>query len=98
MDALFWGETDDEAAKASLRQSLANLKKLVGAHLLIERDAVEFEMHAPYWLDVQDFERDAHNHVGNIITKLAVSTRTEAATLAVQQKLIWAARPSMTTS
>lgn len=54
--ALFWGETDDEAAKTSLRQSLANLKKLIGSHLLIERDAVEFDTHLPYTLDVQDFE------------------------------------------
>jgi DNA-binding SARP family transcriptional activator/predicted ATPase len=58
--AMFWGEFDDEAAKTSLRQSLANLKKLVGTHLLIERDAVEFDAHAPYMLDVVDFERDAH--------------------------------------
>lgn len=58
--AMFWGESDDEAAKTSLRQSLANLKKLAGSHLLIERDAVEFNVHLGYALDVEDFERDAH--------------------------------------
>jgi DNA-binding SARP family transcriptional activator/predicted ATPase len=58
--AMFWGETDDEAAKTSLRQSLANLKKLVEPYLRIERDAVEFDTHAPYSLDVQGFERGAH--------------------------------------
>lgn len=57
--AMFWGEFDDEAAKTSLRQSLANLKKLAGAHLLIERDAVAFDTHSPHALDVVDFERDA---------------------------------------
>lgn len=57
--AMLWGETDDEAAKTSLRQSLANLKKLAGSHLLIERDAVEFDANAPFSLDVHDFERGA---------------------------------------
>lgn len=57
--AMFWGETDDEAAKTSLRQSLANLKKLVEAHVLIERDAVEFDARSSYALDVQAFERGA---------------------------------------
>jgi DNA-binding SARP family transcriptional activator/predicted ATPase len=57
--AMFWGETSDEAAKTSLRQSLANLKKLAEPYLLIEREAVEFDTHASYALDVQDFELGA---------------------------------------
>lgn len=60
---MLWGEFDDEAAKTSLRQSLANLKKLAGEHLRIERDAVEFDTHSSYTLDVEAFERDARGDV-----------------------------------
>lgn len=81
--ALFWGEFDDEAAKTSLRQALANLKKLIEPHLLIERDAVEFNTRSPYALDAEKFERDAGGDIaamrnaaalyaGDLLTGLAV--------------------------
>jgi predicted ATPase/DNA-binding SARP family transcriptional activator len=86
--AMFWGETDDEAAKTSLRQSLANLKKLVGSNLLIERDAIEFDARSLHSLDVHDFARDAHGDVdaqrdalalykGDLLKGLAVKNAPE---------------------
>lgn len=53
---LLWSESGDEAARTSLRQSLASLKRLLGPYLLIERDAVEFNTRSPHTLDVRQFE------------------------------------------
>src|SRR5687768_6259562 len=53
--ALLWGETSEAAARTSLRQALANLQRLVGAHLQATREAVAFDRAAPYWLDVEAF-------------------------------------------
>lgn len=54
---LFWGDLPDADAKTNLRQALANLRKLLEPHLLISRDAVEFNRAAPYWLDVEEFSK-----------------------------------------
>ena len=86
--ALLWGEFDDEASKTSLRQALANLKKLVEPHLLIERDAIEFNTRSSYALDAEKFERDAGGDIvamrnaaalyaGDLLTGLAVKNAPE---------------------
>jgi len=57
--AMFWGDSDEEAAKTSLRQALTALRKPFDTWLLIERDSVAFNTAAPYALDVEAFERGA---------------------------------------
>src|SRR5919108_1547680 len=52
---LLWGDTSEAAARTSLRQALANLHRLGGAHLRVSRDAVAFDRARPYWLDVEAF-------------------------------------------
>ena len=54
--ALLWGEVSDADASHSLRQVLSNLRKLVGAHLVVTRDTVAFNREAPYVLDVERME------------------------------------------
>lgn len=53
---LLWGEMGDADARNNLRQVLTNLRKLVDAHLLVSRDTIGFNAHAPYFLDVETFE------------------------------------------
>lgn len=57
--AMFWGDSDEEAAKTSLRQALAALRKSFDAWLIIERDSVALNPAAPYTLDAEAFERGA---------------------------------------
>ncbi|MCO6450750.1 MAG: tetratricopeptide repeat protein [Caldilineales bacterium] len=52
---LLWGELSDEAAANNLRQTLTNLRKVVGSHLIITREAVAFDLDQPYFLDVETF-------------------------------------------
>lgn len=53
---LLWGDSPDLEARANLRTVLANLRKLVGPYIEIERDVVSFNRASPYWLDVELFE------------------------------------------
>ena len=39
---LLWGEMPDDNARTNLRKALSNLRRLVGPHLSIERQAVAF--------------------------------------------------------
>ena len=52
---LFWSEVPQEEARASLRTVLSLLRKVAAAHLMITRDTIAFDPHAPYWLDVEVF-------------------------------------------
>ena len=54
---LLWGETTEANARASLRRTLADLRRLVAPHLTITRQQVGFDRTRPYWLDVETFER-----------------------------------------
>jgi DNA-binding SARP family transcriptional activator len=54
--ALFWGDMPDEDAATNLRQSIANLKKLLEPYFEITRQSIQFNTDRPYWLDVQAFE------------------------------------------
>lgn len=58
--ALFWGDMPDEDAATNLRQSIANLKKLLEPYFEITRQSIQFNIDQPYWLDVQAFE-DTHD-------------------------------------
>ncbi|GJM41084.1 MAG: transcriptional activator [Ardenticatenaceae bacterium] len=57
LTALLWGEMPDADAKNNLRQALANLRKLVGTHLIITRDSVTFDTAVPHLLDTLQFEQ-----------------------------------------
>ncbi len=54
---LLWGEMAEADARNNLRQALSNLRKLVGPHLVITRTTAAFPGDAPYFLDVEQFER-----------------------------------------
>src|SRR5512136_1962430 len=54
---LLWGEMPDATANANLRQALSNLRRLLAAYLHITPRTVEFDRHAPYWLDVEVLQR-----------------------------------------
>lgn len=56
---LLWGELPEDDARRNLRTVVANLRQLVGAQLVVTRDTLAFDRSAPYWLDVEDFERAA---------------------------------------
>ncbi|MEM7031108.1 MAG: BTAD domain-containing putative transcriptional regulator [Chloroflexota bacterium] len=56
---LLWGEMPETEAKANLRVVLSNLRKLVGAHLIITRQTVAFNIDAPHDLDIDGLERIA---------------------------------------
>ena len=55
--SLFWGETTDANARASLRKLLADLRHEVAPHLIVTRQEIAFDRESPYWLDVEAFER-----------------------------------------
>ncbi len=54
---LLWGEKPEANALMSLRQALAALRRRFAPHLIITRQTVAFNREAPYWLDVEEFER-----------------------------------------
>ena len=53
---LLWGEMPEANAQNALRKALSNLRRLVGPHLAITRQAVTFNRDSAYWLDVEAFE------------------------------------------
>jgi DNA-binding SARP family transcriptional activator len=53
---LLWADLSDTDALMNLRQVLTNLRKLVGDHLIITRQAVAFNRASDYWLDVEVFQ------------------------------------------
>ena len=56
---LLWGDMPETRARTNLRKVLTNLRRLVGAHLIITRQTVAFNREAPYRLDVELFEANA---------------------------------------
>ncbi|HZD25452.1 MAG TPA: BTAD domain-containing putative transcriptional regulator, partial [Alphaproteobacteria bacterium] len=57
---LFWGESTEEDARASLRVVLSNLRRTLGREFLAtDRISVAFNRDTAYWLDVEEFERCA---------------------------------------
>ncbi len=55
--AMFWPESSDKNASASLRVVLSSLRKYLGEFLEITRDFVGFEPATSVYLDTTDFER-----------------------------------------
>ena len=53
--ALLWGEGPEDGARANLRNALANLTALVGAHLAVDRQGAAF-VPGTAWVDVAAFE------------------------------------------
>jgi len=53
--ALLWGEMSETKALTNLRQALANLRRLVGAHLIITRHTVTFDHCRDCRIDVAEF-------------------------------------------
>lgn len=51
--SLFWQDMPDWQAKKNLRNTLPNLRALVGSHLTITRHSVAFNPASPYYLDVE---------------------------------------------
>lgn len=55
LSGLLWSELPDEDARANLRVMLAQLRRSVPDHLLVDREAVALNRESPYRLDVEDF-------------------------------------------
>ena len=61
---LFWGETSERQAKASLRNTLYELRRelssgsgLAQEYILAESNTLCFNSEAVYWLDIEEFEK-----------------------------------------
>jgi predicted ATPase/DNA-binding SARP family transcriptional activator len=58
---LLWPDSDEEAARHSLRQVLTNLrqslddKEAVPPHLIVTRDSVQLDRDSDHWLDLAEF-------------------------------------------
>lgn len=53
---LFWGDTTDAQARASLRNALPVLRRLLGEELLIvDRETVQLNNEFPLWTDIAEF-------------------------------------------
>ena len=90
---LLWGDMPHRAARVNLRQAIANLRRLVGSHLIISRQMVALNQESPYWLDAKVFSQGVHkalSHCTNggveknghsLPTAQAISSLTEAVEL-----------------
>jgi DNA-binding SARP family transcriptional activator/predicted ATPase len=56
---LLWGDATEANARAALRKSLVELRRLAGSNLLISRHEVALDRDSDYQLDVQQFELGA---------------------------------------
>lgn len=71
--SLFWGELGEANARMNLRHVLANLRELVGDHLVVTRQTVAFQRASVYWLDVEQFELGVtHSHTAEVDAALAL--------------------------
>lgn len=67
--ALLWPESPEGAARASLRNALANLRRAVGDHqaltpfLAVSRQTVAVNRSAALWLDVAEFKQAVQNSI-----------------------------------
>src|SRR5258708_1569472 len=59
--ALFWGDSTDEQARASLRVGLNNLRKQLPVEaILTDRETVQWNPEFPLWLDANQVAAWAH--------------------------------------
>jgi len=59
--AAFWGESSEAQARRNLNSHLYRLKTLLGSanYFCSERETIQFNPHASFWLDVLEFETRA---------------------------------------
>ncbi len=50
---LLWDDMTDAQAKKNLRTILPDLRRLVGDHLMVDRQIIAFDPASPYWLDTE---------------------------------------------
>jgi predicted ATPase/DNA-binding SARP family transcriptional activator len=62
--ALLWGGLPDADARNNLRQALASLRRSLEPYLLVARDTLAFDPAAPFFLDVEVFERCLRSAAG----------------------------------
>ncbi len=62
---LFWGDRPDEKAQRSLNTALWRLRRLLepesalaGTYILTKGQNVRFNIDSPYWMDLEEFERN----------------------------------------
>jgi predicted ATPase/DNA-binding SARP family transcriptional activator len=61
---MFWGDSPEERAKASLRSALHNLRSLTQDHLTITRHTIGFDRTSAHWLDVDEFTQRVEPTLG----------------------------------
>jgi DNA-binding SARP family transcriptional activator/predicted ATPase/Tfp pilus assembly protein PilF len=58
---LLWGGMPEAKARANLSKALSTLRRLLGDHLTITRQAVAFNQASDFWLDVAAFEEKVNS-------------------------------------
>ncbi len=83
--AAFWPDTPEAQARRTLNSHLYRLRTLLGSdnYLWGERETIQFNPHAPFWLDVLEFE--------SLTAQMAHSNTTPALDTAATQALETAA-------
>jgi DNA-binding SARP family transcriptional activator len=72
LTGLLWPDSPESAARASLRNALANLRQAIGDRqakspfLCVTRQAITLEGAGDYWLDVADFEQAFQNNTTSL--------------------------------
>lgn len=74
---LLWGDMPEAKAKRNLTKALSNLRQLLEPYLIIDRQSIEFNPNAGYWLDVAVFQHAVESDPN----QQTLSTLREAVTL-----------------
>ncbi len=78
--AAFWPESTEAQARRNLNSHLYRLRMLLGSaeFLCSERETIQFDPHAAFWLDVLDFESRTAQLVSSSAAPLSNPTDTRA--------------------
>jgi DNA-binding SARP family transcriptional activator len=68
---LFWQNMPSSQSLKNLRTVLPNLRQLVGSHLIITRQTIEFNRECPYCLDVEVIQAIANQPINNSLQFLS---------------------------
>lgn len=79
---LLWSEMAEPQAQNNLRAVLPTLRRLVGQHLVIERQTIAFDYASPYWLDVEALHHRLQAPVTSVDT---AALQAQQAALALYQ-------------
>jgi hypothetical protein len=75
---LFWGDSTDDQARASLRNALTVIRKALGADLLIaDRENVQINLAARLVVDVREFQKSLQAHLNITNFKTTEFTQTQ---------------------